>query len=329
MGKIQSDQDHFIIQYELFNILNKKRINSGQFTGSQHELRALAHKVSNDVYQELTGLKGIYNTKIAYVATDRKVNPSYYKLQMVDADGALERTILQSKLPILSPNWAQDGRQLAYVSFETGKPAIYIQDIHTGKRERVTSFKGLNGAPAWSPDGTKLALVLSKDGNPEVYVLNLLTKKLDRITKHYAIDTEPVWGIDGKSILFTSDRGGKPQIYRITLDTGWIERITFEGDYNSRAMLTSDGKYLVMVNRIDGIFHIATQDLQYGTINILTETDLDESPSIAPNGSMVVYATQQDGKDILSMVSIDGRIKVNLPSVQGLVRDPAWSPYLD
>jgi TolB protein len=218
---------------------------------------------------------------------------------------------------------------LAYVSFETQRPAIYLQDLRTGERKRVKSFKGLNGAPAWSPDGKRLALVLSKDGNAEIYVLGLEDGKLQRITNHYGIDTEPSWSVDGKSIIFTSDRGGKPQIYQVELASKWVERLTFEGDYNARGSLTYDGRFLVLVSRHDGRFHIAVQDLQRGTMTKLTRSSLDESPSVAPNGSMVLYATEVNGKDILAAVSIDGQVTYQLPAASGVVREPAWSPYLN
>jgi len=226
-----------------------------------------------------------------------------------------------------NPQVSPDGKQVAYVSFETGRPAIFRQVVATAEREQLTNFKGLNGAPAWSPDGQKLAMVLSKDGNPEIYTLDLNTREFTRHTRHFAIDTEPTWTNDGKGIIFTSDRGGKPQIYQVTLASGRIERLTFEGDYNARARISPDGKTLVMVHRHNGVFHIATQDFLTGNIRILTETRLDESPSIAPNGAMLMYATKHRGKGILAAVSLDAGVKFRLPSKQGDVREPSWSPY--
>jgi TolB protein len=317
------------VDYQLFDVQRQDAIAGGRFSGGKNDLRALGHSVSDAVYEALTGLKGAFRTRIAYVAADKKVNPSYYKLLVADADGYNAKEILKSNQPIMSPSWSRDATKLAYVSFETNRPAIYVQDITTGRRERIKSFKGINGAPAWSPDGSKLAMVLSKDGNAEIYVLDLTSKRLTRITKHYGIDTEPAWSVDGQHILFTSDRGGKPQIYQVTLDSGWVERLTFEGDYNARGSLTHDGRFLVMVSRHDEQFHIAVQDLQRGTMSLLTQTSLDESPSVAPNGSMVIYSTQVGGRDILAAVSIDGKVKFNIPANEGVVREPAWSPYLN
>jgi len=209
------------------------------------------------------------------------------------------------------------------------RPRIFIQELATGKRKQIMSFKGLNGSPAFSPDGKKLALVLSKDGNAEIYTLDLATQKLERMTHNYAIDTEPAWGPKGNSIYFTSDRGGNPQIYRLDIKTKKVERITFEGDSNYRARLTPDGRFLVCIEKVGGDFHIAVQDLKTGRVKILTHTDLDESPTISPNGTMVMYATTENGKEILAVVSVDGLVKYKLPSTDGEVREPAWSPYFN
>jgi TolB protein len=220
---------------------------------------------------------------------------------------------------------------VAYVSFESNRPAIVIQDIETGSRTRVAEYRGLNSAPVFSPDGNRLALVLSRDGNAEIYVKDLLTGALRRITRYpSAIDTEPSWTPDGTGLIFTSDRGGRPQIYRMDLTNSMVERLTFEGDYNARARLLPDGENLIYVHRRGRTYHIAWQNLvRDDGVRVLTTTSLDESPSIAPNGTMLIYATQVGGRGILAVVSIDGRVKYRLPAAEGDVREPAWSPYLD
>ena len=229
----------------------------------------------------------------------------------------------------MSPTWSPDGRKVAYVSFENqGLPSIYVHELATTQREKVSSFKGINGAPDWSPDGQKLALTLSRDGNPEIYMLDLNTKALTRLTQHYGIDTEPRWLPDGKSLVFTSSRSGGPQIYKLNINDKSVRRVSFQGAYNARSDVTPDGRYLVYVHRRNGSFNVGVQDLQRGTFNIVTRTDMDESPSVAPNGSMVIYGTQDGGTGVLQAVSIDGRVKVELPSKEGEVREPAWSPFL-
>ncbi|SIS58795.1 Tol-Pal system beta propeller repeat protein TolB [Neptunomonas antarctica] len=314
---------------ELYDVLKEQLVWSETVNGNSSNLRDVAHYIADQVFQQLTGIKGAFSTRIVYVTAEMLGKDKYrYRLQMADSDGARPRTILESKEPILSPTWSKDGSKLAYVSFESTRPSIYVQHLATGQRQRIQSFKGLNGAPAWSPQGDRLALVLSKDGNPEIYVLTLATGQLDRLTRHYGIDTEPTWSPDGESILFTSDRGGMPQIYSLHLPSRDLKRLTFEGKYNSRGRLTQDGRFLTMVHQDSDGFHIAVQDLKSGRVDILTSTGLDESPTIAPNGSIILYATKKGGRGVLAGVSLDGRVRFTMPNTQGDVREPAWSPFL-
>lgn len=331
IGRMSPAQgDAVRVEYEVYDVIKEEVILRDARIGRRNGLRDVAHVIADNIYEYLTGLKGAFYTRILYVTAEKTGAASYrYQLRMADSDGARPRTILESKEPIMSPSWSRDARRVAYVSFESGRPAIYIQDLRSGSRQKVQSFKGLNGAPAWSPDGSKMALVLSKDGNPEVYVLDLLKRKLTRMTHHYGIDTEPSWAPDGRSLIFTSDRGGQPQIYQMHLKSRSIDRLTYEGVYNARGSLTQDGRFLAMVHQGDDRrFHIAVQDLKTGRLDILTSTYLDESPTIAPNGSMILYATQQGTRGVLGGVTLDGNVRFLLPDTQGHVREPAWSPYL-
>ena len=290
----------------------------------------VGHRVADAVYEKLTGIRGAFATRLVYVSVSRNPNgKDFYRLILSDSDGQRPIVLLEGRDPIMAPSWSPDGNEVAYVSFETSRPAIYRQNLRTGVREQLTNFKGLNNSPVWSPDGNTMAMVLSKDGSPDIYLMNLTTKKLTQLTNHYAIYTEPTLMPYGNALLFTSDRGGRPQIYRYDLRSKAITRVTFEGRYNARARVAQDGRNVALVHQSSGQYHIAVHDLVTERLTVLTSTSLDESPSIAPNGSIVLYATKRGGESILSAVAVDGSVSFNLPSRDGSVQEPAWSPYLD
>lgn len=329
IGKVESqDGDNYQVQFQLFDVFKGEQLVGKRYNVPASGMRGLAHQIADIVYETLTGEKGIFSTRLAFVtqttATDGKKR---YALQISDADGANPRTVLQSTQPIMSPNWSPDGDQLSYVSFENGNTEIFVQQMRSGQRKSVASFDGINSAPVWSPDGKKLAVTLSKNGNPEIYVMELASGDLLRITNNsQAIDTEAVWTPDGRDIIFTSDRGGNPQIYKVPANGGRAERLSFEGNYNASPDISPDGKTMAMVHGSGGKFYIAVQDLRSGSLQVLTETGRDESPSFAPNGKMILYATEQKGRGVLAAVSVDGRIHQRLSESGTMVREPAWSP---
>lgn len=322
----------FLLQFGLVDILREEVILQDEVFGALREVRTIAHYVSDAVYESITGTPGAYSTKLLYVAVDNLGTPQVtYRLQFSDADGARPSTLYKSKEPLLSPTWSPDGQKIAFVSFETGRPGIVMQNLLTGRRENITGLIGGNSsAPAFSPDGNQLAFVVRKAGNPDLYIKDLGSGKLRRVTKHYRIDTEPAWSPDGKALVFTSNRGGSPQLYWLTLASGSVRKLTFHGTYNARGRILPDGKTVVFIHRDkNNTFHIAAIRKGRSSIRTLVRAPLGESPSVAPNGAMIVYATQDAGQGILSVVSIDGQVRYKLPDTAGgAVREPAWSPFL-
>lgn len=329
IGKLEPQgEDGYTVEFSLLDVFRGASLTGARYPVKGKDLRRVAHQISDIVFEKLTGERGAFDTRIAYI-TEREgaSGASTYVLNIADSDGFGEQPILRSEQPILSPAWSPDGTRLAYVSFQGGRPRLYIQELVSGQQRKLTAFPGLNSAPAWSPDGKRLAITLSKDGNPEIYVMELNDQRLQRLTNSAAIDTEPAWAPDGRSLVFTSDRGGKPQIYRVPAVGGRAERVTFEGEYNARATFSPDGKQLAFVHGVDGAYRIAVLDFESQSIRVLTDTRLDESPSFAPNGNLILYATQDAEGPALAAVSTDGRVRQRLGLRGSAVREPSWAPF--
>ena len=325
---VQTGDNAYTLQFQLFDVFGRRQLVGYRMPASRGTMRGAAHRAADMIYEKLTGIKGVFGTKVAYVTAQRQGQGRLYSLIVSDQDGENEHTIMESTDPIMSPAWSPDSRQLAYVSFEGNRSSIFVQTLRTGNRFKVSSKPGINGAPAFSPDGRKLVVTLGGvDGNLDIYTLDITSRQAQRLTNHRAIDTEGTWSPDGRHIYFTSDRAGGPQVYRVSAKGGTPERITFEGSYNARPRLSPDGERLAMVHNDRGNYRIAVMDLDRKDLLVVSNGRQDESPSFAPNSDILIYATRQAQNGVLETVSADGLIRQKMASGSGDVREPVWSPF--
>lgn len=322
-GSISQSGDQYSVSYRLVDSVRKSQLDGVAFTGTEKELRRISHQIADRIYQKITGVRGVFSTRIAYVLQ----TGNSYELQIADADGQNPQVMLRSRQSIISPAWSPDGKRLAYVSFESGKPVVYIQTLANGQRFPIANFKGNNSAPAWSPNGQQLAIVLSRDSISQIYTIGADGSGLRRVMRSPLIDTEPSFTPDGGSLIFTSDRGGSPQTYKVAVSGGEAQRITFNGSYNVSPHLSPDASNLVYVTRRGGAFRIALQNMSSGSEQLLTNGPDDQSPSFAPNGMQILYSSIQGGRSVLAVVSIDGRVRQTLSALNGKVREPTWGPF--
>ena len=311
------------IRFRLWDVVRAQDLGGQSFVVSQGDLRLVAHRIADFVYEKLTGERGVFSTRIGYVTKAG----GRYSLWVADADGENAQAALSSPEPIISPAWAPNGTQLAYVSFESRKPVVYVHDVASGRRRLIANFRGSNSAPAWSPDGRQLAVTLTRDGSSQLYTIDANGGEPRRLMQSSGIDTEPVFSGDGRTIYFVSDRGGAPQIYKVGASGGNAERVTFSGNYNISPSVSPDGRWLAYISRVGGAFKLHVMDLGTGAVSAITDTTADENPSFAPNSRLIVYATQQQGREALMTTTLDGKIKARLAGQGGDIREPDWGPY--